>query len=144
MRNTLLAILCVILITSFSFAQAPAADAKVKTAPAAQTSPASGAEMFKAYCASCHGKDGKGSGPAAEALKKPVPDLTLLSKKNNGEFPMDHVVQIIHDNGKIPAHGSAEMPVWGPVSLAVSHDQPSTVLQREHNLAHYIESLQAK
>ena len=144
MRNTLLVVLCVVLIASLSFAQAPAADAKVKTAPAGQTSPASGAEMFKAYCASCHGKDAKGAGPAAVALKKPVPDLTLLSKNNNGKFPMDHVVQIIHDNGKIPAHGSAEMPVWGPVFLAVSHNQASTVIQREHNLATYIESLQAK
>jgi mono/diheme cytochrome c family protein len=144
MRNTLLAVLCVILIASFSFAQSPAADAKIKTGTAAQTSPASGAEMFKAYCASCHGEDAKGAGPAASALNKPLPDLTTIGKRNGGKFPFDRVMQIIRDNGKIPAHGSAEMPVWGPVFLAVSHNQASTVLQRESNIAHYIESLQAK
>jgi mono/diheme cytochrome c family protein len=100
--------------------------------------------MFKAYCASCHGTDGKGAGPAAAALNKALPDLTLISKRNGGKFPFDRVMQTIRDNGAIPAHGSADMPVWGPVFLATSHNEAATVLQRESNLAHYIESLQAK
>src|SRR4029077_8719707 len=43
------------------------------------TSPASGKEMFNAYCAVCHGKDGKARAPAASALKKAPADLTRLS-----------------------------------------------------------------
>lgn len=55
------------------------------TAPA--TSPASGKEMFMSYCASCHGKDAKGDGPAASALKQAPADLTALAKQNGGSIP---------------------------------------------------------
>jgi mono/diheme cytochrome c family protein len=37
--------------------------------------------MFKEYCASCHGADAKGHGPAVRALKVAPPDLTMLSKE---------------------------------------------------------------
>ena len=52
---------------------------KIKKVPANPTSAGSGKEMFDAYCASCHGVDGKGNGPAAPALKKQPADLTLLA-----------------------------------------------------------------
>jgi mono/diheme cytochrome c family protein len=100
--------------------------------------------MYKAYCASCHGLDGKGSGPAASAMKQPLPDLTQLSKKNGGKFPTDHVSSVINGDANSPAHGSAEMPVWGPVFMKVSQSHVGQVQQRVHNLADYIQSLQAK
>jgi mono/diheme cytochrome c family protein len=52
---------------------------EVKKAPAPVTSAASGSEMFISYCAACHGKYGKGNGPAATALKEPAgqPDATV-------------------------------------------------------------------
>jgi cytochrome c553 len=34
-----------------------------------------GRDLFEFYCASCHGRDGKGSGPVAPALKTPPPHL---------------------------------------------------------------------
>src|SRR5579872_7071818 len=77
------------------------------------TSPASGEEMFKTYCAVCHGTDGKGGGPAASALKVPPADLTQLSKKNGGKFPALKVMSAIRGEGDLPAHGTKEMPVWG-------------------------------
>ncbi len=116
----------------------------IKTTPAPYTNPASGAEMYKAYCASCHGLDGKGHGPAAGAMKSPLPDLTQLSKANGGKFPSQHVASVISGDSNSPAHGSAEMPVWGPVFMHVSQSQQSQVQQRIHNLSHHIESLQAK
>ena len=51
----------------------------IKHVPAAYTTPSSGKEMFNAYCASCHGTDAKGDGPAAPALKMPTTNLTTLS-----------------------------------------------------------------
>ena len=51
--------------------------------------------MFKQYCASCHGLDAKGHGPAVPALKVPPPDLTSLTKNNHGKFPEPRVFQAI-------------------------------------------------
>lgn len=38
-------------------------------------------------CAACHGLHGKGDGPLVDFLNKTPADLTLLSKKNGGEYP---------------------------------------------------------
>jgi mono/diheme cytochrome c family protein len=123
----------------------PAQDAatKVKTVPVKPTSPASGKEMFNAYCASCHGVDAKGNGPAAGALKKQPADLTMLARNSGGKYPAMRVMSTIQD-GTQSAHGSKEMPVWGPVLLSVSNDRPATAAQRISNLNAYIESLQVK
>ena len=59
----------------------------VVAVPAPRTSATSGKEMYLAYCATCHGKEGKGDGPVASALKVPPADLTTLSKRNDGKFP---------------------------------------------------------
>src|ERR1700692_3421848 len=58
----------------------------IKNVPIQSTSPVSGKDMYTAYCAVCHGTDGKGGGPAASALKTPPSDLTLLSKNNGGKY----------------------------------------------------------
>ncbi len=107
------------------------------------TSAASGKEMFDAYCASCHGVDGKGNGPAAPALKMQPADLTLLAQKNGGKFPAMHVMSSIRDVTQ-NVHGSKDMPVWGPVLSSVSSNNPAIVTQRISNLTKYIESLQVK
>jgi mono/diheme cytochrome c family protein len=112
------------------------------TAP--PTSPASGKQMYTAYCASCHGENGKGNGPAATALKTPPTDLTGLAKANGGKFPSDHVYEVINGRASTPAHGSADMPVWGPVFRQLSSGHQSTVQQRITNLTDYIRSLQQK
>lgn len=120
------------------------AQTKIEKTPAPYTPPDSGKEMYKAYCASCHGLDGKGTGPAASAMKAPLPDLTQLSQKNGGKFPRDHVAAVIQGDSNSPSHGSADMPVWGPVFMKVSQHQPGQVQQRLRNLSSYIETLQAK
>src|ERR1043165_4303972 len=86
----------------------------IKKVPVTSTSPSSGKEMFQTYCAVCHGQDGKGAGPAADALKKAPADLTQLTRKNNGKFPEQRVSLVITTGpAEILAHGSKEMPVWG-------------------------------
>jgi mono/diheme cytochrome c family protein len=79
------------------------------------TSSFSGAEMYKTWCASCHGPTGKGDGPAAAALKKPPADLTQLAKKNGGKFPTQRVRDYIDGTKEVASHGSRDMPVWGLV-----------------------------
>ena len=116
---------------------------EVKKAPIGMTSASSGSEMFNSYCAPCHGKDAKGNGPAATSLKNPPANLTQLAKKNNGKFPSDHVAEVLR-SGVAGAHGSTDMPVWGPLFAAVSGGDQSVVQMRIANLIHYLESLQEK
>lgn len=116
----------------------------IKHVPVTTTSPTSGAEMYKAYCAVCHGTDGKGNGPAAEALKAVPTDLTMLSKHNGDKFPDMKVAATIRGESNLAAHGTQEMPVWGNLFWGMSHGHESEVQQRVANLTKYIESLQAK
>jgi mono/diheme cytochrome c family protein len=127
-----------------SFAAAQEQKPAVKHAPAPQTSAASGKEMFMAYCASCHGKDAKGDGPAAPALKEVPADLTALAKTNGGKYPSDKVMSVLRGQANLAAHGTQEMPVWGKVFWKMSQGHEGEVQQRIGNLSHYIESLQAK
>lgn len=108
------------------------------------TSAASGHEMYVNYCASCHGVDAKGNGPAAPALKTPPPDLTTLAQRNGGKFPSLRVRNILDEQETVVAHGNKEMPVWGPVLRAVSGGNETIARMRIANLSRYLESLQQK
>ncbi len=116
----------------------------IKHVPAQYTSASSGKEMFNAYCASCHGTDAKGDGPAAPALKMPVTDLTTLAIKNHGAFPGAHVAAVLQGDALTPAHGSKDMPVWGPIFRAMAGHSAAEVQLRIRNLTAYLESLQVK
>ncbi|HZP23078.1 MAG TPA: c-type cytochrome [Terriglobales bacterium] len=117
---------------------------EIKNVPAGYTNPTSGRQMFDAYCASCHGQGGKGNGPAARALKNVPADLTQLAARNNGTFPEAHVAQVIRGDMMMVAHGSKEMPIWGPVFLYLEQHDPATAQLRVRNLARYIEGMQQK
>jgi mono/diheme cytochrome c family protein len=103
-------------LVSFGRAQEKATQEKTveKTLPP-QTERASGKQMYMDYCAPCRGKEGRGDGPTAVALKVPPTDLALLARKNNGKFPWKHVMGVLRFGVHIPAHGTTDMPVWGPV-----------------------------
>lgn len=120
---------------------------KIKTVPMQSTSPTSGQQMFAAYCASCHGSDGKGNGPAAPALKTPPPNLTLLSQKNGGLFPGDRIRSTLKFGVSTPAHGSQDMPVWGELFKTIQGTSPNNAMvvnQRIMNLTSYIRQIQQK
>jgi mono/diheme cytochrome c family protein len=118
----------------------------VKKVTAPTTSPMSGSEMFKQYCAACHGADAKGHGPAAAALKIPPSDLTLLSRNNHGKFPDTHVYSAIKGDVSANAHGSPDMPVWGTIfrDMANNSEDDRQSAMRLSNLCRYIQSLQQK
>jgi mono/diheme cytochrome c family protein len=100
-----------------------------------------GPEMFTAYCASCHGMDGKGAGPAASALKTPVPDLTKIAQRNGGKFDSGKVAMGLGLMPSSGAHGGTEMPVWGDLFRA-SRNSEMIVRQRVANLVTHLETLQ--
>jgi predicted CxxxxCH...CXXCH cytochrome family protein len=116
----------------------------VKKVPAAVTPAWSGDQMFKSYCASCHGVDAKGSGPAAAALKMPIPDLTTISKRHGGAYPELQVVSAVRGDVNVTAHGSKDMPVWGHVFREMNNGGEKETQLRVRNLVKYIESLQQK
>jgi mono/diheme cytochrome c family protein len=132
------------LVVSLAMCRAQESKTTVKREAAPQTSPASGKEMFVSYCASCHGKDAKGDGPAANALKQLPADLTTLAKRNGGKYPTDKVTSILRGQAKLMAHGDQEMPVWGPVFWRMSQGREEQVQMRIANLNRYLESLQEK
>lgn len=115
---------------------------QIKKVPIEYTQPGSGVDMFKGYCAPCHGADGKGTGPAAASLKKAPADLTALTRKNNGKFPELEVSNTIKGEGGA-SHGSRDMPMWGDLFRSVSPDHMVVDL-RVKNLNDYIRSIQDK
>lgn len=103
-----------------------------------------GPELYKAYCATCHGKDAKGNGPMAGSLRIAPSDLTRIAARNGGTFPFLQVQKIISGEQQPPStHGTREMPVWGPIFSEVSWDQDLGRV-RIYSLARYLEAIQEK
>jgi mono/diheme cytochrome c family protein len=103
-----------------------------------------GPELFKAYCATCHGRDAKGGGPMAASLRIAPTDLTRIAARNGGTFPFLQVQRIISGEQQPPStHGTREMPVWGPIFSEVSWDQDLGRV-RIYSLAMYLEAIQVK
>jgi mono/diheme cytochrome c family protein len=130
---------------------AGAQENQIKKTQVKPTSSVSGAQMFKEYCAVCHGPSGKGDGPVATALKVPPPDLTTLAQRHDGKFPDDYVSNVLKNGVQNPAHGSGKMPVWGPIfdtmnrwkALCPGMDETPVTL-RITNLTNYLKSIQKK
>ena len=112
------------------------------TIPVNKTAATSGQQMFTSYCAPCHGTDGRGHGPAAAALRTQPMDLTTISKNNHGKYPDTRVVTVLRFGTEVQAHGSAEMPVWGPILGKMNQTNRQEKDLRISNLSRYLESIQ--
>lgn len=114
-----------------------------KAAPQTAAVP-SGKQIYSQYCASCHGATGVGDGPVAPVLKTRPADLTTLAKRHDGVFPAQYVEDVLRF-GKAPAaHGTSDMPTWGPIFQWLDGKQKNTVEQRIKNLSKYLATLQQK
>ncbi len=114
------------------------------TTPRKLISSMEGKDLYLAYCASCHGASGKGDGPVAAVLKGPLADLRTIAKRNKGKFPLEEIEKmIIKGKGARGAHGSEEMPVWGPVFSRVEDDK-DLGLVRVRRVTDHLISLQVK
>ncbi len=115
------------------------AQAKIEQAPIKNVNASDAKAMFDSYCAVCHGKEGKGNGPAASALAKVPADLTKVSARNKGTFPDTRVRRYIQGLDEVPAHGSRDMPMWGSLFNSLNRD---TAELRVAALADYIKGMQ--
>jgi len=106
--------------------------------------PTSGPEMYSAYCAGCHGKDGRGDGVSSRYCTVPPADLTQLSRDNHAVYPAGKVCRILRQGTGRRAQGTGYMPIWGPLLKRMNADPPGVTEVRIQNFAVYAETLQDK
>jgi len=102
----------------------------------------SGEQIFRQFCAACHGIDARGHGPAAYSLKTPPADLTTLAKRHDGKFPYAYFSDVLLFGRGLSAHGSSDMPTWGPLFRYLDRRNEVAVRQRIKNLSDYLATLQ--
>jgi mono/diheme cytochrome c family protein len=129
-----------VLTAAFSRLDAQTPPPKVVKKPATAISSVAGADTFREYCAVCHGIGGRGNGPAASALKVLPPDLTMLQKRSENKFPEDQIRAMLLGQRALPSHGTADMPIWGPIFRDLEDKQVTTM--RIGNLLKYIRAFQ--
>lgn len=107
-----------------------------------------GQRNYVQHCATCHGLDATGNGPMAGVLLIQPPDLTRLSARNDGAFPIVRVVMRIDGRDPLVSHGSP-MPVYGPffqqgadVPMKAQSGQPILTSAPIADLVAYLETLQ--
>jgi mono/diheme cytochrome c family protein len=141
MRGKLTAVIVVMLIFLIGGGVAAATG---QTGNQAANEPFTGKQLYTSYCALCHGSDGKGGGPFSPQLKVWPPDLTQMAKRNHGVFPAMRATEAIDGEFGKPSHGSAEMPIWGPVFRSMAHGHKDSAQVRINSLVKYLESIQEK
>ena len=132
-------------LSVFAFPPEPAGQATRPSPPPLVISSMTGADLFRFYCGPCHGADGRGHGPVASSLRTAPSDLTALSRRHDGSFPRRDVERYLagEESGPIAAHGSKDMPVWGPIFRALDPDARTRTV-RVANIVAHIEAMQAK
>ena len=106
-----------------------------------------GAEIYQRYCAVCHGPGAAGDGEMVPFLRLKMPDLTRLSERNGGEFPMSRTIRAIDGRSKLRGH-VGPMPYFAPLfareTAGVRGDYEAAVDAngRILLLAKYLESIQ--
>jgi len=108
---------------------------------------AAGKPVYDHHCASCHGREAKGDGPAMNLLTVKPADLTQISKQNNGTFPFWKTYRVVDGREDIKGHGSRDMPIWGAEFRSETISSPMAQTQvrgRILELVYYLQSIQAK
>jgi mono/diheme cytochrome c family protein len=108
-----------------------------------------GRPLYEDNCMVCHGHTAKGDGPMVTfgLLVVPAPDLTQLSKRNNGHFPFWQMYRVIDGREAVKGHGEREMPMWGDefrLDTGSSMMLQTEVRGRILALVYYLQSLQEK
>ena len=121
----------------------PAAASAQETGQMKQTT--TGGEVFRTYCATCHGTSARGDGPLAASMRRKPANLTEIAKRNGGAFPSELVFRTIDGRQPVRGHGGPDMPVWGDAFTrsreAGDADRVKAVIQ---SLVDYLESVQLR
>jgi universal stress protein A len=140
-KSAVASIVATLLVASVMLASGWVATARAQEYT--QTTP--GAEVFRTYCASCHGTTARGDGPLANAMSRKPANLTEIAKRNGGQFPPDLVFRTIDGRQPVRGHGGPDMPVWGDAFArsreAGDADRVKAVI---NSLVVYLESIQLR
>lgn len=115
--------------------------------PVAAQDSAEGQRLFNLHCAACHGAAAQGNGPMAPVLLIQPADLTQMSAKSDGVFPVYRVVKRIDGRDPLVSHGS-DMPVYGwffegtGVAIATESGQSVMTSQPVADLVAWLRSVQ--
>ena len=137
------AALVVLLLSPIAVTPASAQEPQPQAATEMQR--VTGAEIFRTYCATCHGPSGRGDGPLASSMRRKPADLTEVAKRNGGEYPSEIVFRTIDGKTPVRGHGGPDMPVWGD-AFARSRDggDAAAVKERIESLVDFIRTLQVR
>lgn len=108
-----------------------------------------GENLYRLYCAACHGPTGEGNGPTAELMTLDVTDLTGLSAANGGDFPVGRVAMQVDGRDPLLAHGGP-MPLFGSffegddVALKTSAGQPILTSRPIADLVAWLRTIQSE
>ncbi len=111
-----------------------------------------GKREYEANCAACHGLTGRGDGVLKSSLTRAPTDLSTLARANGGVLPVARMLEVIDGSREVAAHGTREMPAWGPeyrlraaeYYVDVPYNPEAWVRGRLLLLVDYINRLQAK
>jgi mono/diheme cytochrome c family protein len=122
-----------------------AEDRSRDAAQAPTKQPALGGDLFRTYCASCHGTSARGDGALASAMTRKPANLTEIAKRQKGVYPSELVFKIIDGRARVAGHGGPDMPVWGDAFMRTGDNvDEASVKHRIQALVDYLETIQAR
>jgi len=123
-------------LAAHPFEAAPKPPPRIVLAPIARIDRIDGKLLYGAYCAQCHGEQGRADGPLAERLGVAVPDLTGLADER-GAFDRRAVRVAVARRDMVP-HADAEP--WRAVLADSYGDRKAERMVSA--LVRYVETLQ--
>lgn len=104
----------------------------------------SGAYLYKAFCASCHGEHGRGDGPVADLTEPHASNLTLLQSRAGGVYPRAQVRAVLDGTTQLKGHDGPAMPNWSRVLRSTEGGDERVLQKRLDAIVTHVETLQVK
>lgn len=124
-----------------AFALVAAAGLSVQEPSRPGSAATSGAALYGAFCASCHGETGRGDGPVADLAPVRPSDITVLSRSNGGVYPRREVMEVLEGTRAQRTHAGG-MPNWREVIARNENNDERRIKARLDALVEHVETLQ--